>query len=82
MPNKQIIPDEAEYAKRFGKLDTERLGVFIEMPYFSEKARPKKFSMGGLLSMLPGGPKTKCGNMDGYFETEYKRIFSGDRGNR
>lgn len=32
--------------------------------------------------MLAGFPKTKCGNMDGYFDDEFRRIFKGERGKK
>lgn len=29
--------------------------------------------------MLPGGPKIKCGNMDGYFDKTFMRLYEGER---
>lgn len=93
--------DLSEYAKKFGKHDLERLGIFIEMPYCKVRGKPlpgkskvlklpikrlilcflNYFIEGPfeyLRNPLAGGPKTKCGNMDGYFDDVFIRGFANE----
>ncbi|KAK5640407.1 hypothetical protein RI129_011218 [Pyrocoelia pectoralis] len=73
----------ATYATKFIKHDMERIGLFAEMPYMNGKgyvspfAKLRAFKGRGLFS---GGPKTKCGTSDGYFDDEFRRIFTGPGG--
>lgn len=71
----------AEYAKKYTKHDMERLGLFVEMPYMNGQGyvspfpKPKIFKGRGL---FPGGPKSKCGTIDGYFDDQFRRVFAGE----
>ncbi|XP_015717563.1 UPF0602 protein C4orf47 homolog isoform X1 [Coturnix japonica] len=68
-----------------GKTDMERIGLFSEMSYVSigdnyvpRYMRPFNEAAGKNKQMLSEGSKTKSGLQDGYFEPEFKRIFSGE----
>lgn len=71
-----------DYAVKYGEHDIVRLGLFVEMPYLSwGKHKPiEKSKKDKIPPPIYGSyPKSKCGNQDGYFEEEFKRLFEGEK---
>lgn len=69
-----------DYARKYDRHDLDRLGLFIEMPFLDARLRKVKAKKFPVLHrpFIVGGPKTKSGNSDGYFD-EFKRLETKDR---
>ncbi|XP_060520177.1 cilia-and flagella-associated protein 96-like [Cylas formicarius] len=66
---------------KYGKKDIERIGLFSEMPYMIGKGYISRVSRSPRAkgkNILAGGPKTKTGSQDCYFDKEFKRLFVGE----
>ncbi|GJQ76839.1 hypothetical protein Trydic_g15046 [Trypoxylus dichotomus] len=71
-----------DVGKKYGKPDIERIGIFIEAPYLIGRGYVSPFEKPAYfkgLNMLSEGRKTKCGTQHGYFDTQFKRLFEGER---
>lgn len=71
------IFDCENYAKKYGKHDLERLGMFIEMPFMGvkrKKVKPHIIIPEIEVGFITNPMKSKCGNQDGYFEERFKRL--------
>ncbi|XP_075466315.1 cilia-and flagella-associated protein 96 [Ascaphus truei] len=68
-----------------GKTDMDRIGLFSELGYISigdkyVSAGSKPFNEAASKDkqMLPGGAKTMANLLGGYFDVQYKRVFTGE----
>ncbi|KAM8938841.1 cilia-and flagella-associated protein 96 [Pelodytes ibericus] len=64
------------------KNDMERIGLFSEMSYISigdkyvpRVSKPFNEAAGKNRQMFPGGSKTMDNTLDGYFDSQFKRVF-------
>ncbi|KAJ8982387.1 hypothetical protein NQ317_009642 [Molorchus minor] len=70
-----------EWANLYGKPDMERLGLFSEMPYMNGKGYVSLFPKPAVTkgrNIMGEGPKSKNATQAGYFDKEYRRLFTGE----
>lgn len=74
--------DLVKWGSNFGKSDTDRVGLFAEMPYMNGAGYVSPFAKfpmeKGLKGLVCPGSKKVCGTQHGLFETRFKRIFEGE----